>query len=359
MADALAASMLPSLLGLELGPTGQDAGNRFSVENVTVRPNGDGALEVGAVQAEAASLRIAAGPFVLEIGRLALHHLIAQVRVADGRPTLASLDAAGAELSRVTVHGPVAFPAQTPGEAASATWSLGPLAAADGTVRAQIVDAHLMFDADVTVPVRQGQIDFNHATVEHVGPDSRMGVSKLGLYVDAPNGRSYLYQFSSAVVAGVEYERRGALLGPWITERGKLRLQEFGEALLRQGRATAGPGFTDQARLLLDRTSVSGEVQLGDASFAAPGVQAELVGRAEGRNAVRLHSEAVGRGVTLELASLSVRKAVLHLGAARLECDEITGTLKLRLSVENAQVRFAFDVESLKISGLHLPLAKE
>src|SRR5690606_37156900 len=127
---------------------------------------------------------------------------------------------------------------------------------------------HLLFDADVTVPIRGGRIDFNYATVEHVGPDSRMGVSKMGVYVDAPNGRSYLYQFAGATVAGVEFEHRGALLGPWVSERGKLRLREFAESMLRQGRGGPGQGLTEQARLLLGRTALSGELRLGEGRVA-------------------------------------------------------------------------------------------
>ncbi len=71
------------------------------------------------------------------------------------------------------------------------------------------------------------------------------------LYVDAPNGRSYLYQFASAPLAGVEFEHRGALLGPWVSERGKLRLQPFAEAMLRQRGGGQSQGLTGQARLLL------------------------------------------------------------------------------------------------------------
>ena len=71
-----------------------------------------------------------------------------------------------------------------------------------GALNAEITDAHLLFDAQVRVPIARGVVDFNRATVEHVGPDSRMGVSRMGIYVDAPNGRSYLYQFPSAPVAG-------------------------------------------------------------------------------------------------------------------------------------------------------------
>src|SRR5690606_32942721 len=140
------------------------------------------------------------------------------------------------------------------------------LAGADGTLRAEIVDAHLLFDAEVTVPIRHGRIDFQDAAVEHVGPDSRMGVGREGLYVDTPNGRSYLYRFPSGPVAGVEYEQRGALLGPFVTDRGVLRLQEFLEWLLRhpEGQPLS---FTEQARLLFARTALAGDVQLGDGRF--------------------------------------------------------------------------------------------
>jgi hypothetical protein len=194
------------------------------------------------------------------------------------------------------------------------------------------------------------------STVEHVGPDSRMGVSRLGIYVDAANGRSYLYQFASAPVAGVEYERRSALPGPWGTERGKLRLQPFAESLLRQPPTGPNLGVTEQARLMFDRTALSGEVQLGDGGFAAPGVQAEFVGRAQGRNAVRLHSGAVGRGLTLEMNALSLRAAALGLGGAQVQCAEITGALMLRVLAEGAQLRFAFDLAGLKLSALRLQL---
>jgi len=152
----------------------------------------------------------------------------------------------------------------------------------------------------------------------------------------------------------VEYEGRGALLGPWVTDRGNLQLQAFGEGLLRQPRGGPALGFTEQARLLLDRTAVSGEVQLGDGSFAAPGVQADLVGRAEGRNVVRADSEAVGRGLTVEMASLAVRNAVWSSGDAQMRCDEMAGALMLRLVVEGAQLRFAFNLANMKISGLRL-----
>jgi hypothetical protein len=374
MSNPFTASIVDFVLGLALAPADQESGNRFSLEGLSLRRGPDGALELSVQRVTAAALRVGSGPLLLELEHLAVHKVVALVRVGQGSPRLQALQAAGAELSGVKVQAPLSLsrpPAGEPyvlhahggtaatGEGASrqpgaGTWCLDPLGAANGTIRAEILDAHLLFDADVTVPIREGQVDFNATTVEHVGPDSRMGVSRLGLYVDAPNGRSYLYQFASAPVAGVQFERRGARLGPWVTDRGKLLLQPFGEGVLRQRAGAKGAGFTDQARPLFDRTAISGEVRLGDGRFVVPGVQGQMVGRAEGRNAIRLHSEAVGRGVTVELASLLVRHAVLGTGDGRIACDEIAGALRLRLFVADAQVRVAFDVPNIEIAGLRL-----
>ena len=269
-----------------------------------------------------------------------------------------ALDVTSVEVAGIQLQGPLpALPPAKPGDTSAAAWSLGPLATAEGAIRAEIVDAHLVFDANVTVPIRQGRIRFNDATVEHVGPDSRMGVSRLGIYVDAPNGRSYLYQFPSAQVAGVEYERRGSLLGAMVSDRGSLLLQAFAEAVLGRLGGGEGLGITEQARLLFDRTAVKGEVRLGDGKLAVPGLQAELQGRAKGNNTVRLHADAVGRGLVADIDALSVRDVVMQAGGRPLQCDEITGALTLRLLVEGKQVRFALDVARLKLSGLRLRAA--
>lgn len=97
-----------------------------------------------------------------------------------------------------------------------------------------------------------------------------------------------------------------------------------------------------------------GVLEIGMRRFEAPGVEVELAGRAAGRNAVRVHSAAVGRGLSVEMKALSVRNAVLQAGGLRLRCDEVTGTLMLRLFVEGGQLRFAFDLASVKLSGIQL-----
>lgn len=356
MTTPLASSLLGLALGLKLdasdGAAGA-AGNRCAIEGVSWTPRENGAIELRVRKLEAAALRLAMGALVLELGGVVVHELVAQLRTEAGVPQLVSVDAARVELIAVKLQGPVTAPSSAAAAAGSPAdaWRLDPLGTATGTIRAKITDAMLLFDADVTVPVRHGQIDFNDATVEHVGPDSRMGVSRLGLYVDAPDGRSYLYQFASAPLAGVEFEQRGALLSPWVSERGKLQLQAFAESMLRQGVAAQGQGLTEQARVLLGRTALSGEVQLGDGLLAAPGLQAELQGRAEGRNAIALHAKAVGQGVTAEVASLSARNAVAKFARGQLRCDQLAASLKLQLVSDGKQLRFALDMASATLTA--------
>lgn len=376
MTVPLAASIVDLVLGLELGASDKTASNRCSLEGVTLESGQDGLTEIRIRKFEATALRLASGALVLELGRVAVHELVGRVRTEAGVPRLSAIEAAEAEFSGVKLHGPLIVPpqiqamwsaSQGPGsaapsadvtarQAAADAWCLGPLGEADGTIRGQITDAHLLFDAEVTVPIQHGQIDFNDATVEHVGPDSRMGVSRLGLYVDAPNGRSYLYQFASAPLAGVEFEHRGALLSPWVSERGKLRLQAFAESMLRRSRGGQSQGLTEQARLLLGRTALSGKVQLSDGLFATPGLQAHVEGRGEGRNAIELRSEAAGRGLTVEMASLSARNAVAQWRGAQLGCDKITARLKLQIFVEGPHARFVLDLENGKVAGPRIDL---
>lgn len=302
-------------------------------------------LEIKLARWDLEGLRVAAGAWTLALERVALLDAVAQWSMQSGTPRVLALRAAGAELSGVQVEGPL-----DAAHAPEGAWSLAPLATADGLLQAQITDAHLRFDAQVAVPIGRGAVDFNQATVEHVGPDSRMGVSRMGLYVDAPNGRSYLYQFPATPVAGVSFERRGPLPGPWASDRGSLQLQPFVEALLAQGPAGATAGVTGQTRTLLGRTAARGEVDLGDGAFAAPGLHGELAGRPAGRNRMRLQSEAVGRGVTAEIEALSARALALSLPGTQLSCAELSGQVRLKLT----QDRAVLQASQLKLTDVRL-----
>ena len=352
MGATLASSILDALLGLKSLSGEGNTGNRFSIERLAFDRKEDGSIEFSAGQIEAASLALSTGPLSLELGRFTLRQVAGQLRIDDGVPRLLSLEVGDAEIADVKLSGPLVLPPPARRATGFHAWGLEPLAGANGSIHAEILDAALVFDVDVTVRIAQGQVDFNAATVEHVGPDSRMGASQLGIYVDAPNGRNLLYPFGPAPVPGVEYERRGPLLGLAVFNRGKLQLQPFVEGQLRQGLGPPGSGMAEQARTMLQRTAVTGEVQLGDGHFAVPGVQGQLTGRAGGRNTVRIRSSSLARELTVDMAALSIGKAQLDAPGAGATCDQITGTPLVRLALEGGQWSVAFSAPHLQASRL-------
>lgn len=379
-ATAAQASLLTEIVsGILLGSSGGESRNQWSFDGLAATPRSDGGLDLAADQLSASNVRIAWGPHTLEVSRLSLRCLTAHVHRVGSSLSIGPVAASGAELSGVSLSGPLSVPPQLgqlwsnarspapaparpkPATAAGAApddWRLEPLAAAEGHLRAQIADAHLVFDADVTIPVHGGQIDFNRAKVQHVGPDSRMGVSRMGIYVDAPNGRQYLYQFDGAPLSGVELEQRGSLLAGGVSDRGRLTLQLYAEAVLRQAASGTSQGLTEQARLLLERTAVKGHVHLGDGAVAAPGLQARLHGRDAGRNRARLNSDAVGRGITLEVPALAAKEAAGTWRGSSVASDTLDAQLSLRIAADRGQLQFAVDIASLTASGVRFTLAR-
>jgi hypothetical protein len=87
-----------------------------------------------------------------------------------------------------------------------------------------------------------------------------------------------------------------------------------------------------------------------------PGLHVRLDGRANGRNKVAMHSDALGQGLTIEMASLSAGKAVVDWRGAQLACDRITARLKLQLLVEGPGLRFVLEVENCKVTGARVDL---
>jgi hypothetical protein len=134
-------------------------------------------------------------------------------------------------------------------------------------------------------------------------------------------------------------------------------LQTFAAGLLRQGTVSATQGVTAQSRVLLDRTALSGHVQRGDGRIAGAGLQAELVGAAQHRNLLRLHSPAAGRVLTVEIEALSLRNVVCDVGGSQLRCDEVSGALGLQLQLEGSQVHVTLDAVELRATGMRIKQA--
>ncbi|MHB1122196.1 MAG: hypothetical protein ACYC0T_05665 [Ramlibacter sp.] len=126
MGNPFSASTIDFILTLALAPADQESSNRFSLEDLSLGSGQDGAFEIGVRRLAAASLRVASGPFMLEVKHLALHRIVALVRIEAGRPRLQALESAGAELSGVKVQAPVTL--SRPPEGASRTHCL-PMAA--------------------------------------------------------------------------------------------------------------------------------------------------------------------------------------------------------------------------------------
>jgi len=197
------------------------------------------------------------------------------------------------------------------GTAHMAAWDLMPLDGLAGALRIAVTDAAWLFDADVRVPIEAGRIDFNHATVSHVGPDSSMGLSRMGIYVDAPNGRQYLALLAAGHVDGARFEHRGALLASRVTDRGALALVPLLRAFL-SGARPVQPAAGAEA--LLARTRLDARLRLADGRIGRDGAGLALTGAAAGRNQVELMSTPEA-GLLLRWPELSAEHARWPLSA--------------------------------------------
>ncbi|WP_066335645.1 hypothetical protein [Azohydromonas lata] len=248
--------------------------------------------------------------------------------------------------------------ARAPSPAAAgeqAQWQLDALAGLDGRLQMHIDDAAWIVDAEVGVAIQGGRIDFNRMSVEHIGPDSPMGVSHMGIYADSPAGRDYLYQFTLPHVPGVRFEQRGSLFGARVTDRGSLELQPFVESLLHNagcGTPQGRPGRN--AAPALQRTRVSGELSLGDGVMGTRTQQVELAGRAQGRNRVGLSAASLGRQIVLRLPDLWAARALFSLAGLQGGSGAITGTVSVTASAPGNGPALRLAAERLSVEAVRL-----
>jgi hypothetical protein len=226
------------------------------------------------------------------------------------------------------------------------SWQLAPLAALDGTLHANITDAAWIFDAAVTIPISRGRVDFNRATVEHIGPDSSMGVSRMGVYVDAPTGRHYLYLLSATHIPGASFERRGGLLPFAGADRGSIEIAPFINGWLAGvPLGTLAAGIRD----MLARTRLSGSFLPGDGAIGEDRVRVVLTGRAQGANRVELSSASPDPGVVLRIAALSAAESQIeHLGA-RISTGPVSGALSVQLTHAPHRARVVASIAELTL----------
>jgi hypothetical protein len=327
------------------------------VEALLLDLGADGRAQLKAARLSAAGLRLAVGAAELAVEQAELTGVAATLAAPAGSP--ARVEAVSVEAVKLQgLH--VALPAAAwrgTGAAAGMAWRLDALGGLQGVLNALITDAAWVLDADVRMPIDDGRLDFNHVTVEHLGPDSSMGVSHMGVYVDAPNGRSYLYMFSGPQVPGISFERRGALFGARVTDRGSLDVRAFAECLLRHLGSQPVGWAPHQTAATLDRTRLDGTLQLGDGAFGTVQHHLVLDGRARGHNRIELSAAVVSHELTLRWLGLSAREARFEVQGRAGQAGPVTATLRLQASGLGLQPRgrapeVTVDVESLTLQRL-------
>lgn len=226
------------------------------------------------------------------------------------------------------------LPGRPPGSTAPwledlmAGWQDEALRGLHGMLQTFVTDAAWFLDATISMPVRSGRIEFDRVRVEHLGPDSAMGVSGGGLYVDAPRlARRYMMVFTGALPAGVAVEQRE---GRRIRSRGALDLAAIAGML---GIARPEVRWANaEAEAAMARSRLSGELQLGDGWLGSDALRLRLAGHALGANRLGVSAPALGGEITLRLPQLVAEEARLSLGGLSGGCGRMDATLALQLS---------------------------
>jgi hypothetical protein len=285
--------------------------------------------------------------------------------VSGLRPVAAQIGELMVEGLRLqTTLGPAELLATTRRHAAAPAPVLDALRHAEGRLQAFVTDAAWILDATVTVPIHQGRIDFDEVDVDHLGPDSSMGLSAGGLYLDAPLqqlGRRFLYLFTAALPAGLQVEQRQ---GGGVADRGAVDLPVLLAALLQAPRSPGRWANDDAQRAALSRSRIAGELELGDGLLqvgdATLGAGLRFSGQAQGANRVALSSPALDESVTLRVPQLSAEALQAQAGGWRAGCERIEGQFTLQMEGDwpgGQPLRLTLEAPRLGLRGLRAQAA--
>ncbi|WP_119153214.1 hypothetical protein [Caldimonas tepidiphila] len=324
--------------GVQVSPSGGAApAGVVQVSGMRLESVEDGRLRLTLEQLTLRNLRLHAGVAEVGVAQLVLHEAVVTLAMAEAG---AGFELLGLVAREIRLQGLQAALSSAAGcrVPAAGDWRLDALGGMEGRLHAFITDAAWIIDAGVNVPVQQGQVDFNRVTVEHVGPDSSMGVSPAGLYVDARHGgRSFLFLFTDGKVPGASFEKRaGGRPRGAVTDRGRIDLRAFAEGLLaRGGVKSIGRSADRHVESTVDRTRLDGELRLGDGMLGAGPHHLRLEGQAQGRNRVRLSAAVLGHKLMLHMPELAAADAAFEL----LGMAARTGAISACVEVEATELR--------------------
>lgn len=295
---------------------------------ITTQP--DGHCTLAAQGVVAAGVHAITAHARIDIAQVTLDDVRAEIVPRDGAPVLASFAAQRIAVDRLQAalaRGAVA------GAATPEALRLDALATLDGLVHAFVTNALWIVDADVSVPIRQGAIDFNAVEIEHVGPNSLLGVSEAGIHVSGPAGqvRMPVVVFGPSPPPGVSAGTERGF--PFARgNRGRIDLLPFLQALLEApaGESLARPADPNM-RGALERTRIKGEVQLGNGTLARGEQRVDLTGREAGKNRCLLDSPSLAQRLVIGIPQFAASAAAFALPGREVRAAMLEAVVEAHL----------------------------
>lgn len=342
----------PAATGLARIPGVDLACASLATQGLAITATPEGRCTLVAERVVAQGVRGVIAHATVEIAEMTLADVRSEIVPVAGAPALASFNA-----RTLTLEGLQAALAR---EAFAATGPvaevrLDALAALEGLVHAFVTNALWFVDADISVPVRQGAIDFNDVEIEHVGPNSTLGVSPAGIHVEGPakQRRMPVVTFGAPPPPGVSFATDSRL--PFVrSDRGRLDLLPFLQALLEAPRdaPVARPADASVAGALL-RTRLRGELQLGDGVLARGDQRVELAGRAAGKNRCTLDSPSLAQRLVIRVPEFAAGATAFVLPGREVRTAALTAAVEVHVLGAEAPANSAGMVLSIAQATLH------
>jgi hypothetical protein len=328
----------------------------LQASGVSLRPAADGSLEAAADRVELRHLVLHTPLGTVELAHATLAHVVVRLGAAPagGSPPLLGIRA-----DELVVEAAECVPIAPPPRAAAEPGSddalrLEPLGTVQGRLQMFIRDARWSLDAEITLPVVAGRVDFDRVVVAHVGPNSSMGVAAQGIYVEAPHrGRTELVRFAAPDLPGVRYEQRGGFIGR-VQDRGSVDLRAFVEAVLDAGAGgpVGRPAGGDTGTMLM-RTKLSGHLQLADGAVGTARDHVVLDGRGNGRNGVSLTAAVVGQRLVLKIPEAAASHAAFEWQACAGSTGPIAAAVEAHVTgLAGASPHVTVKLHRLTVRGL-------
>lgn len=317
-------------------------------------PNGTLYAEFDELAAQ--NLRYVSGATTVEVPLARLKAAkVAMQGLAPGQ----AFDVLGATLAELQINGVTATydkasatPGAGSGAASTDRWVLGALGGLDGTVGLYIVDAKGPIDADISVPIANGVIDFNKTEIEIVGPNANLGVDATGIYIDSIAGRDYKYKRSPLPGAKLERIQYGPRGSRRIVDRGSLDLKVLLEDILNSPPAPASGGGGSDLEIL-NRATPSGSVGLGTGTIGTTKNNVEISGHAGTKNRITLDGVSLGRDLIVRIPEFQASRGSFEVPGKTGAKSGTTGLIEanVRINIEGLGGTVGFKVKLTVVEG--------